>query len=291
MRGVVLWLLSLAAFCAGCVPSFASLVEARRYPDALCHASSRAHALALIDAVERDADARVHLYAVRDAELRKALGDEAEKVSSKVTLVRLAEAHNRHPASAAMTARIRGHGEAKALAIRGGPAREREVAAAVFQLTGEPLPATRSSLDVEKVKKEVGWFVLTLGLKQILFPPSMAEMTRTVEPDNDDYRRVGPRATALFEGLVRGGTTGFFVPRSVEPEATLVVSFVTTEHSEDITTCSLSLSYEVPLHQPGKSMAEVIDALFAPGARRLREVASRRTFHVHNDIGAWSDAP
>jgi hypothetical protein len=45
----------------GCVPTTSSLVQARRYDDAICHTKNDAEAALVVAAVERDADLRFHL--------------------------------------------------------------------------------------------------------------------------------------------------------------------------------------------------------------------------------------
>ena len=275
---------TLAASSVGCVPSLPALVQARRYDDAVCHASTEAEAKQVAAAIERDADVRLHLYAVHAAEARPVLGDKTTEVLDKITLLRAKIVANDLPARpfASLTLSVDDQHVPGEGAARPGSA----TAALMFDLTGEKMPGSRTVIDADKVAREAGWALVTLGMKQLLFGTD--KLTHEAEPSRGDLVRAGPKAMSIYDGVRAGGVDAYVIPRSVEDRTKLSASLSIMTNDEDSAECTLTITYAMPLGQPSRPLTESIDQRFGGGVRRPRDLDAVTRVSVQNVRGRWS---
>lgn len=279
-------LLLLPLLLPGCVPSFSGLVEHRRYADALCHVRSASEAEALVTAIERDTELRVHMHTVREEELEKSLGEQGKAIAQKVTMARTYSFANKIPLSGSTSVSIQ-LGEDRVRNLSGGSSPSDEQAAVLFALTGETRPGSSTAVDGNALAREVAWGVLTIGLKQLLF--GSAKLTHTVGPGRAEFLRKGPRAMALFDGLnTPAGAQAFLLPAQHDLPVDLVLSSSSTETDEDHRSCDLHLEYTVRLVEGGAPLWQATEQRFGAKAPRVTELGARRTFTVSNPRGSWS---
>jgi hypothetical protein len=270
----------------GCMPSFSGLVAHRRYADALCHVRSASEAEALVTAVERDTELRVHVHTVREEELEKSLGKQGKAISEKVTLARAYSFASKIPLSGSTSVSLQ-FGEHRAQNLSGSLYPSDEQAAVLFALTGETRPGSSTAVDVNALTREVIWGVLTIGLKQLLF--GSRKLTHTVGPGRADFLRKGPGAMALFDGLNSpAGAQAFLLPAQRESPVDLALSYSSVETDEDFHSCSLYLTYTVRLVESGRPLWQATEQAFGAKAPRVTELGARRTFTVSNHRGSWS---
>jgi hypothetical protein len=284
VRRAVFLLIAWLAAVPACIPSTPALVAARRYDDALCHARSEAEAKTVALAIERDADPRVHVYAVHRAELLPVLGDKTDEIADKVTFVRARVGINEVPShpSAHVTLSV----DDKTIAGSATSIPGDATVALLFGLTGESVPGSRTVVDQQKLAKEVGWAVFTLGLKPLLF--GTEKVTYEAPPGHDDYVRRAPRAMSVYDGLRAGGVEAFLVPRAAEQRAKLTVSLQVATSDEDHASCTLSIAYTAPLGQPSRPLPDVVDERFQGGIRRPSDLTATVRYAVSNPYGAWA---
>lgn len=279
--------LVISVLSQGCIPSFHSLVRDKRFPDAICHAESQQQAETLAKTIESNANARVHLYAVHENELESALGERGKAIGEQVTFVRIASGINEIPGKMSLTPNVVVTGENRVLQLSGSSYPPEKSAALLFALTQESLPKSTTTIDEASFRKELGWAVLTLGLKQLLFGTDT--VTRTSPPGRDDFLRKGPKAMAIYDGLNKGGRYSCVgIPKAFENEAKLLIETQINTWHEEGGSCSLSINYEISLQQPGKTLTESIDSLFTQEAISVVQLGAKRTMKLRNPKGQWS---
>lgn len=282
-RAALLALLSLSL--QGCMPTFSHLMEHRRYADALCRARSAPEAEALVAAVERDAEMRVHLHTVREEELQAALGEQGKVIAGKVTLVRMNLTSNTIPLSGFASVNLQ-LGKEQARNLTGEHSPSGEQAAVLFALTGETMPGASTAVDTGALARELTWGVFTLGMKQLLF--GSEKLTYKVGPGRSDYLLSGPRAMALFDGLNSPpGSQAFLLPAQPAAPVDLHLSYSTTEHDENHHPCSLHLGYTVRLAEVGTPLHRATEQRFGARAPLVTELGAPRSFFLTNHAGSW----
>ncbi|MFO0661922.1 MAG: hypothetical protein U0165_19125 [Polyangiaceae bacterium] len=268
-----------------CVPSFASLVRNKRYADALCHAGTQVDAERIANAVEQDANLRLHVYAVHRAELEPVLGAKSEDIDAKLTFIRAITGTNQLPLDLHTTVKL--EADAKAIEIDRGTTPSTASAALLFGLTGERLPTSYTAVDEDKLAREIGWAVFTLGLKQLLF--GTEKLTYERSPDRADYLAKGPVAMSLYDGLSNGSrnTHVYVIPKTSDPSAKLTITMTATAYHEDSGICDLSIEYVADLGQPKRALTEVLDERFGNSARTIAELNPTRKIWLSNPTGRW----
>jgi hypothetical protein len=260
-------------------------MEHRRYADALCRARSPSEAEALVAAVERDVELRVHLHTVREEELQRALGEQGKAIAEKVTLVRAHLFSNTIPLSGFPSVNLQ-IGEERARNLTGEYSPSGEQAAVLFALTGETIPGPSTAVDTRALARELAWGVVTLGMKQLLF--GSEKLTHKVSPGRSDFLDKGPRAMALFDGLNSPeGARAFLLPARPASPVDLQISYSTTESDEDSRSCSLHLDYTVRLAEVGTPLSRSTEQRFGARAPLVTELGATRTFSVSNPSGSW----
>lgn len=291
--GRALLALALAGATAGCAPSLQHLVEARRYADAICLASSAEEAAAVAAAVERDAAPAVSLYPVHASELAPVLGEEAARRTLGDALLLRAKTARASLSVSSLEFDVVLRKQRKEekedryeplYALRQSSDDWRTL----FRLTGEPPPASARFV-TEIDGQALGAAIFTLGLSRLF---SSKPITRVVErhATTAEWQAAGPRAAAIERALAGGdGVEGYVIREEKDHEIHTGLRLAVTDHLNDGGSCELTIWYELALPPLRPAAAPALDWVFGERMRPLPELPVReRSYLLSNPFGYWS---